>query len=163
MQYKNVLFLIADDQRFDTIRALGNQEIHTPYLDKLVKMGTTFTNAHIPSGTSGAVCMPSRAMIHSGRTLFHIQGEGQNIPNEHSTLGETLKNAGYYSCGIGKWHPMQEVSMMEMISSLAVCGTIGMFLFHIMIQQVSMTIKRNTQPISNKKMYQSLFTVMRLQ
>ncbi|MEG0388461.1 MAG: sulfatase-like hydrolase/transferase, partial [Niameybacter sp.] len=104
MQYKNVLFLIADDQRFDTIRALGNQEIHTPYLDKLVKMGTTFTNAHIPSGTSGAVCMPSRAMIHSGRTLFHIQGEGQNIPNEHSTLGETLKNAGYYSCGIGKWH-----------------------------------------------------------
>ncbi|MEG1295110.1 MAG: sulfatase-like hydrolase/transferase [Niameybacter sp.] len=104
MQCKNVLFLIADDQRFDTIRALGNQEIHTPYLDKLVKMGTTFTNAHIPSGTSGAVCMPSRAMIHSGRTLFHIQGEGQNIPNEHSTLGETLKNAGYYSCGIGKWH-----------------------------------------------------------
>ncbi|MGL4735892.1 MAG: sulfatase-like hydrolase/transferase [Cellulosilyticaceae bacterium] len=104
MKYKNILFLLADDQRFNTIHALGNEAIHTPNLDRLVHMGTSFTQAHIPSGTSGAVCMPSRAMIHSGRTLFHLQSNGANIPHEHITLGETLLEAGYYSCGIGKWH-----------------------------------------------------------
>lgn len=101
---KNILFLITDDQRFDTIHALGNREIHTPNLDRLIQRGTTFTQAHIPSGTSGAICMPSRAMIHSGRSLFHLQEEGQNIPPEHTTLGEHLREHGYHTCGIGKWH-----------------------------------------------------------
>lgn len=101
---KNILFLITDDQRFNTIHALGNTEIHTPNLDRLVQRGTTFTQAHIPSGTSGAICMPSRAMIHSGRSLFHIEEEGQNIPESHTTLGEHLQSHGYHTCGIGKWH-----------------------------------------------------------
>jgi len=69
----NIVFFFTDDQRFNTINALGNDEIITPNIDKLVKRGTTFTQAHIPSGTSGAICMPSRAMLHTGRTLFHIQ------------------------------------------------------------------------------------------
>ncbi|GMQ65209.1 sulfatase-like hydrolase/transferase [Vallitalea maricola] len=100
----NILFFLTDDQRFDTISALGNKEIHTPNLDKLVSNGVTFTQAHIPCGTSGAVCMPSRAMLHTGRTLFHIEKEGQNIPDNHITLGEHLKNQGYQTFGTGKWH-----------------------------------------------------------
>lgn len=105
MQKKtNILFLFADDQRFDTLHALNNPYIITPNLDRLVENGATFTQAHIPCGTCGAVCMPSRAMLHSGRTLFHLQGEGQEIPREHITLGETLKQAGYRAFGTGKWH-----------------------------------------------------------
>jgi len=100
----NILFFFTDDQRFDTIRALGNKEIKTPNMDELVQKGTAFTQAHIPCGTSAAVCMPSRAMLHTGRTLFHLEGEGQSIPKEHSLLGETLGNAGYETFGIGKWH-----------------------------------------------------------
>ena len=50
----NILFILADDQRFDTIHALGNEEIHTPHLDWLAETGTAFTHAHIPGGTSGA-------------------------------------------------------------------------------------------------------------
>jgi arylsulfatase A-like enzyme len=103
-QKPNILFILTDDQRFDTIRALGNQEISTPNLDRLAEMGTSFTHAHIPSGTSGAVCMPSRAMLHSGRSLYHIEGVGQNIPTDHTTMGEAFKNAGYSTIGIGKWH-----------------------------------------------------------
>jgi arylsulfatase A-like enzyme len=68
----NILFLFADDQRFDTISALGNKEIKTPNLDELVKNGTCFTHAHIPGGTVGAVCMPSRAMVNTSRSLFHL-------------------------------------------------------------------------------------------
>ena len=104
----NVVFLFADDQRFDTIRALGNEAIHTPNLDALVRRGTTFTRAHIPCGTSGAVCMPSRAMVLTGRTLFHIQGAGESIPPEHTTMGEAFRAAGYRTFGTGKWHNGRE-------------------------------------------------------
>jgi arylsulfatase A-like enzyme len=72
----NILLFFADDQRFDTINALGNKKIHTPHLDKLVSTGTSFTHAHIPGGTCAAVCMPSRAMLLTGRGLFHIEREG---------------------------------------------------------------------------------------
>ncbi|WP_105616144.1 sulfatase-like hydrolase/transferase [Vallitalea okinawensis] len=100
----NVLFFFTDDQRFDTIQALGNEEIHTPNLDELVKSGTTFTHAHIPGGTVGAVCMPSRAMLHTGRTLFNLENNGSTIPENHSIFGETLRENGYETFGTGKWH-----------------------------------------------------------
>jgi arylsulfatase A-like enzyme len=100
----NIVFLFTDDQRFDTIAALGNKEVCTPNLDELVLRGTAFTHAHIPGGTVGAVCMPSRAMLHSGRTLFHIEQDGKTVPEEHALLGETLRTAGYDTYGIGKWH-----------------------------------------------------------
>ena len=100
----NIVLFFADDQRFDTIAALGNSQIKTPNLDRLVDSGTTFTHAHIPCGTSGAVCMPSRAMLHTGRTLFHLDREGQSIPEDHVMLGETLQSAGYRTFGTGKWH-----------------------------------------------------------
>ncbi len=100
----NVLFIVTDDQRFDTIHALGNNEIITPNLDKLTFRGTSFVRAHIAGGTCGAVCMPSRAMIMSGRNPFHLEELGGNIPEEHKTLAETFKNNGYHTIGLGKWH-----------------------------------------------------------
>ncbi len=100
----NIMFFFADDQRFDAIAALGNPEIHTPNLDALVERGVTFTHAHIPGGTSEAVCMPSRAMLNTGRSLFHIQDSGSEIPPEHVTIGEVFRQAGYRTFGTGKWH-----------------------------------------------------------
>lgn len=100
----NVLFIVTDDQRFDTIHALGNNEIITPNLDKLALRGTSFVRAHIAGGTCGAVCMPSRAMIMSGRNPFHLEELGGNIPEEHKTLAETFKNNGQQTIGLGKWH-----------------------------------------------------------
>ena len=100
----NILFFFTDDQRFDTIRALGNEQIITPNIDSIVENGTAFTDAYIMGGTSGAVCMPSRAMLMSGRTLFHLQAQGQGIPEDHTLLGEALQKAGYNTFGTGKWH-----------------------------------------------------------
>ena len=100
----NILFFFTDDQRFDTIRALGNEAILTPNMDALVRGGTAFTHAHIMGGSCGAVCMPSRAMLMSGRTLFHIQGQGEEIPEDHVTLPELLRRNGYATFGTGKWH-----------------------------------------------------------
>lgn len=101
---KNVLFILTDDQRYNTIHALGNEDIYTPNTDELVRNGIAFTQAHIPCGTSGAVCMPSRAMLNTGRTLFHLEGEGGNIPACHTTMAEVFKQNGYDCFGTGKWH-----------------------------------------------------------
>ena len=104
----NVLVIFTDDQRFDTIRALGNQNIHTPHIDSLVNGGTSFTNAYIMGGNSGAVCMPSRAMLLTGRGLFHIEGTGNTIPEDHVMMPELFRKSGYKTCGIGKWHNGRE-------------------------------------------------------
>ena len=100
----NVLFLLTDDQRFDTISGLGHPDIPTPNFDRLVGRGVAFDNAYIMGGSSGAVCMPSRAMIHTGRTLYHIDGVGQTIDPDHAMLGEHFARHGYDTFGTGKWH-----------------------------------------------------------
>lgn len=101
----NILFFLTDDLRYDCVHALGlNDQIKTPNLDKLFAESTTFRNAHIPGGTLAAVCMPSRAMINTGRNIFHLQEQGNSVPEEHPLLGETLERAGYFTFGTGKWH-----------------------------------------------------------
>ena len=100
----NILVLFADDMRFDTIGALGNPHIRTPNLDSLVSRGSTFTHAHIPGGTCGAVCMPSRAMLHTGVELFHLHDRGSSVPARHTLMGEHFGRLGYSTYGIGKWH-----------------------------------------------------------
>jgi arylsulfatase A-like enzyme len=108
MQRPNVLFIFTDDQRFDTISALGNPEIDTPNLDALVAEGTSFTNACIMGGTHPAVCMPSRAMMLTGRTLFSIERQGQRIPPQHTALPEWFGCNGYATAHVGKWHQDRE-------------------------------------------------------
>src|SRR5262245_24076726 len=67
----NILVLFTDDQRFSTLNALNNPEVRTPAMDRLMRKGTTFTRAFIMGGTVPAVCMPSRAMLMTGQSLFH--------------------------------------------------------------------------------------------
>ena len=61
-QPPNVVFIFADDQRADTIAALGNPVIKTPNLDRLVKRGVAFTRAYMQGGNQGATCVPQRTM-----------------------------------------------------------------------------------------------------
>ena len=100
----NILWIVTDDQRAGTIAALGNPAILTPNMDELAQRGAAFTRAYIPGGLNPAVCMPSRAMMHTGRGLFDIQGDGERIPTDHRMLGEVLKDRGYHCFGTGKWH-----------------------------------------------------------
>jgi arylsulfatase A-like enzyme len=96
----NVLFLFSDDQRADTIAALGNQHVQTPNLDRLVKNGTTFTRAYCMGSQQGAVCVPSRAMVLTGRTLFRVQEQLKG----QATWPEAFARAGYATFVSGKWH-----------------------------------------------------------
>ncbi|MBU1822497.1 MAG: sulfatase-like hydrolase/transferase, partial [Bacteroidetes bacterium] len=62
-QKPNFIVILTDDQRFDALRANGNQAIQTPNLDRLFQRGMRFTNAHVVF----ALCSPSRAAILTGR------------------------------------------------------------------------------------------------
>jgi hypothetical protein len=54
----NILFIFNDDQRADTIAALGNPVIRTPNLDRLCRQGMAFTRAYMQGGFNGATCVP---------------------------------------------------------------------------------------------------------
>lgn len=96
----NVLFFLSDDQRYDTIGALGNGYVRTPNLDRLARSGLVFTRAYIMGGNQGAVCVPSRAMLMSGRSLFRVK---ENLAGQ-GTWPEKFAEAGYSTFMTGKWH-----------------------------------------------------------
>lgn len=94
----NVLFLFADDQRADTIRALGNPHIETPNLDRLAESGFVFRNAYCMGGDVPAVCTPSRFMLLSGYHLFHRKRVAAGGPS----FARSMKEAGYFTYHHGK-------------------------------------------------------------
>lgn len=97
----NVLLVNTDDQRFDTIRALGNAEIQTPTLDGLVGRGFTFTNAYCQGGNSPAVCTPSRTQLLSGKCFFRMPAP--NLKEyDGDTLGKTFRAAGFATLCVSK-------------------------------------------------------------
>lgn len=96
----NVLFLLTDDQRADTIHALGNPAIETPNLDRLAESGLVFDNAYCMGSTIGAVCLPSRAMLLTGRSLFRLKAGGD--PHYDVSFPLALRGAGYDTYHHGK-------------------------------------------------------------
>ena len=96
----NVLFFFADDQRADTIAALGNSVIKTPHLDRLVKRGVAFDRAYMQGGLHGATCIPSRAMLLTGQPLFRIDEKLKRDETWPAAFGR----AGYTTFLSGKWH-----------------------------------------------------------
>ncbi len=98
----NVLFLFADDQRFNTIGALGNPVIQTPNLDALVKNGVSFTHCF----AENPICTPSRAALLTGTTGFRngVRWFNEKVDPQLPTWAQTLRQAGYATFYTGKWH-----------------------------------------------------------
>ncbi|MDW7693188.1 sulfatase-like hydrolase/transferase [Flammeovirgaceae bacterium SG7u.111] len=100
----NVLLIFTDDHRFTGIHALGGMPVKTPNIDKLAENGTSFTSAYLMGAFTGATCVASRAMLHTGRDVFQLDKIGRSLPTDHTTIGEAFQEAGYHSHAIGKWH-----------------------------------------------------------
>jgi len=100
----NILLILADDQRWDTIRALGNDEIQTPHLDGLVERGFRFNNAYCMGSMVGAVCLPSRTMLITGQSLWRIPDtpRAKVAPPGVPLLPVQLRAAGYATFHCGK-------------------------------------------------------------
>jgi arylsulfatase A-like enzyme len=113
----NVLLVLADDMKADGIGALGNPHIRTPNLDRLVQRGFAFSRAYCFGSMVGAVCLPSRSMLLTGRSLFHLPAEkilrgnfrqfqaamaDREEGRDWVLLPRVLREAGYETCHIGK-------------------------------------------------------------
>lgn len=100
----NILLLHTDQQRFDTIAALGAAHMQTPNLDRLVRMGTTFCNAY----SSNPVCMPARHDLLTGASARHhgYYGNSNTFLKEPglATVPRLLTQSGYQTIGVGKMH-----------------------------------------------------------
>lgn len=101
----NFLLLLSDDQTFRALGTLGELEVQTPNLDRLARRGLLFTHAFNPGGWSGAVCIPSRAMLNTGRMIWTSRGSGgESVTADGLYWGEALGRAGYDTYMAGKWH-----------------------------------------------------------
>lgn len=96
----NILFLFNDDHRADGLGALGTPLIQTPHLDRLASRGLTFRRAYMQGGFTGATCVPSRAMLLAGQSVFHV--DNQLLRDE--TWPAAFARAGYTTFVSGKWH-----------------------------------------------------------
>jgi arylsulfatase len=107
----NIVFILADDLGWGEVGCYGQKKIRTPHIDRLASQGTRFTRAY-----SGApVCAPSRCVLMTGLNLANapIRGnkeatagrEGQfPLPAQFQSWPALIqKQAGYATCGIGKW------------------------------------------------------------
>ena len=112
MTRPDILFIMTDQQRFDTIAALGNSDIYTPNLDRLVRRGITFSNAY----ATCPVCVAARYTIRTGceppttRVFSNAKSNpvaGQALEMEArcgSYLARTMSRLGYRTFGVGKFH-----------------------------------------------------------
>ncbi|MEQ8531983.1 MAG: sulfatase-like hydrolase/transferase, partial [Imperialibacter sp.] len=93
----NIVFIFTDDQRADALGAAGNEIIKTPNLDALAKSGVRFTNNYCMGSIHGAVCAPSRAMLMSGKSLYHVYDKLDTV----TTMPQVLAANGYTTFGTG--------------------------------------------------------------
>ncbi|MEM6332983.1 MAG: sulfatase-like hydrolase/transferase [Planctomycetota bacterium] len=110
----NILLIVADDHCHAAMScATGPTQdpVRTPHLDALADRGVRFTHAYHAGSSVGAVCMPSRAMLHGGTGPFNLPADmahGVSAPYlgppTVPTLGQRLRDAGYTAHHIGKWH-----------------------------------------------------------
>jgi len=99
----NILWICTDQQRWDTVHALGNEQIRTPHVDRLVREGVAFSRCYAQS----PICTPSRASFLTGYypSTLHVNRNGNDFfPCPEKLITRRLADAGY-DCGlVGKLH-----------------------------------------------------------
>lgn len=106
---QNILFIMTDQQRIDTLGCYGNTANQTPVLDALAARGTVFDRAYTPT----AICTPARASLLTGLHPFEHgllsnyewnSGQREELPDGLPTFSSALAEKGYRLGHVGKWH-----------------------------------------------------------
>lgn len=104
----NILFIIADDIGYGDLGCYGATKVKTPTLDRLARQGCRFTDAH----TTASTCTPTRYALMTGQYAWRHQPGSHILPGDAPlgirtnavTLPKLLKQAGYMTGIVGKWH-----------------------------------------------------------
>ncbi len=99
---RNIIFILIDDMRFDSMSCMGHPFLKTPNLDRMVENGILFENGFVTT----SLCSPSRASFLSGQ-YAHIHGVLNNstlLPKGTPTFPAELQKSGYDTAFVGKWH-----------------------------------------------------------
>ncbi|NND98919.1 MAG: sulfatase-like hydrolase/transferase, partial [Pirellulaceae bacterium] len=107
----NIVFILADDLGYGDVKCFGGEkcQVDTPHFDSLAADGMRFTDAH----ANASVCVPTRVAIMTGRYPWRFESVprggpwgylGPRFSTEQHTLGNMLKQAGYRTGYVGKWH-----------------------------------------------------------
>src|SRR5687768_7584782 len=111
----NILLIVGDDMGYTDIGVHGCKDIKTPHIDSLAKNGVRCTSGYV----SGPYCSPTRAGLLTGRyqqrfghefnpRLVSQGGSGQGLDTNEVTVAQRLKDAGYATGLVGKWHLGEE-------------------------------------------------------
>jgi choline-sulfatase len=108
----DILFIMTDQQRFDTIAALGNSHIYTPNMDRLVRRGISFSNAYATCPVCVAArytirtgCEPATTRVFSNAKAAPAAGQAKEMEARCGAyLGRTMAGLGYRTFAIGKFH-----------------------------------------------------------
>src|SRR5579862_1433595 len=98
----NIVFLMADEHRYDALGCAGNPAVYSPNLDRLASEGVRFSHTYC----QGPLCQPSRASIMTGQYV-HQHGQSWNrisMKPEWPTMMKALQKAGYTTAKVGKCH-----------------------------------------------------------
>ena len=102
----NIIFIMADDHAYQAISAYGSQLIKTPNIDRIANEGIRFDRAFV----TNSICSPSRAVILTGM-FSHLNGVLDNVQKFDSTqqtFPKLLRQSGYQTAMVGKWHLKSE-------------------------------------------------------
>jgi len=102
MKRPNFVFFLTDDQRWDGMSCAGNPILKTPNMDRIARDGVRFSNMFV----TNSLCGPSRASYLTGRYTHNhgVRRNGMALSLKHKTFPEMMKDAGYETAFIGKWH-----------------------------------------------------------
>ena len=93
----NILMIMTDQQRYDSLGCYGFEAAHTPHLDQLAKEGVLFENNYVPN----PICTPSRSSLWTGK---HLPGHSvyrlyDNLPKDEVLFSKRLQQIGYQTAG----------------------------------------------------------------
>jgi len=114
----NIILIVTDDQGWSDVGFNGAKDIQTPHLDRIAGEGIVFSQAYV----SHPYCSPSRAGLLTGRYQarfghdcnppYQEDDASVGTPLSETMLSEVLKNNGYRTCAIGKWHLGDHASLL---------------------------------------------------
>ncbi|MFI3286128.1 MAG: sulfatase-like hydrolase/transferase [Rikenellaceae bacterium] len=105
----DILFIFVDDMTYDGLNALGNRQLITPNMDKIVDQGVSFVNNYNMGGWNGAISQASRTQLITGMYVWNAYQEQEkdkfaSLTAQRATWPQVMEDAGYKTFHTGKWH-----------------------------------------------------------